>query len=191
MVPSVRRALQCLRQNAQGPLVFSGQRGGVLSQPDISEAFHETLKAAGVTRIRFHDCRHVFASLLIAAGKNVKYIATQLGHHSAAFTLDTYGHLMDRLPVRPVEWIDDLVFPEGFETALNLHMPAAPSGNIAGHAVQSSEARKAKADATSSNLVQSDATGFLVGRAGLEPATLGLRVPCTASCANGPGHLLF
>jgi hypothetical protein len=26
----------------------------------------------------------------------------------------------------------------------------------------------------------------LVGRAGLEPATLGLRVPCTASCANGP-----
>jgi integrase len=119
MVPSVRRVLQALRQTAHGPLVFSGQRGGVLSQPDISEAFHETLKEAGVTRIRFHDCRHVFASLLIAAGKNVKYIATQMGHHSAAFTLDTYGHLMDRLPVRPVEWIDDLVFPRASRLHLN------------------------------------------------------------------------
>jgi hypothetical protein len=29
-----------------------------------------------------------FASLLIAAGKNVKYVASQLGHHSAAFTLE-------------------------------------------------------------------------------------------------------
>ncbi len=127
MVPSVRRALQTLRQAAQGPLVFPGRRGGVLSHQDISEAFHETLEAAGVARTRFHDCRHVFASLLIAAGKNVKYIATQMGHHSAAFTLDTYGHLMDRLPVQPVEWIDDLVFPEGFDAALRLHMSAALS----------------------------------------------------------------
>src|SRR5579884_4030804 len=43
-----------------------------------------------------------------------------------------------------------------------------------------------KPDAVASDLAQSDAAGYLVGRAGLEPATLGLRVPCTASCANGP-----
>ena len=42
-------------------------------------------------------------------------------------------------------------------------------------------------NAASSDLVQHDTTRFLVGRAGLEPATLGLRVPCTTSCANGPG----
>jgi len=33
--------------------------------------------------------RHTFASLLIAAGKNPLYIARQLGHYSAGFTLDT------------------------------------------------------------------------------------------------------
>ena len=142
-----------------------------------------------MTRIRFHDCRHVFASLLIAGGKNVKYIATQMGHHSAAFTLDTYGHLMDRLPVQPVEWIDDLVFPEGLDAALKLHLSAALSGEIAGQAVQSSEERQPKSDAALSDLVQSHAAGLVVGRAGLEPATLGLRVPCTASCANGPEPL--
>ncbi len=109
-----------------------------------------------------------------------------LGHHSAAFTLDTYGHLMDRLPVQPVEWIDDLVFPEGLDAALKVRLSAALSGEIAGHVVQSSEERKPKTDATSSDPVHSGAAGCVVGRAGLEPATLGLRVPCTASCANGP-----
>ena len=79
-----------------------------------------------------------------------------------------------------------LVFPEGLEAALKVHLSAALSGEIAGRAVQSSEARKPKSDAASSDLVQSGAAGYLVGRAGLEPATLGLRVPCTASCANGP-----
>jgi hypothetical protein len=57
-------------------------------------------------------------------------------HASAAFTLDTYGHLMGRLPVQPVEWIDDLVFPEGLEAALNLHTLGAPQGAIQGHPVQ-------------------------------------------------------
>ncbi len=47
------------------------------------------------------------------AGKHPKYISNQMGHASAAFPLDTYGHLMERLPARPLEWIDDLVFPRG------------------------------------------------------------------------------
>ena len=106
----------------------------------------------------------------------MKYIATQMGHHSAAFTLDTYGHLMDRLPVHPVEWIDDLFFPEGLDVALNLHLSGALSDEISGHAVQSSEERKPNSDAAPSDLVQSGGEDGVVGRAGLEPATLGLRV---------------
>ncbi len=42
-------------------------------------------------------------------------------HNSAAFTLDIYRHLMDRVSVRPVEWIDDLVFSAGAAAALKLH----------------------------------------------------------------------
>jgi integrase len=44
--------------------------------------------------LRFHDLRHTFVSLLIAQGVNVKVIASQAGHSSAAFTLDVYGQLM-------------------------------------------------------------------------------------------------
>ena len=94
-----------------------------------------------------------------------------MGHHSAAFTLDTYGHLMDRLPVRPVEWIDDLVFPEGAVAALNLHLQGALSAATGGHAVQRPEGLKPRIDAASSDLGQSGAAGCMVGGAGFEPAT--------------------
>lgn len=42
---------------------------------------------------RFHDCRHFYASLLIASGANVKVVQARLRHASATTTLDTYSHL--------------------------------------------------------------------------------------------------
>lgn len=77
---------------------------------------------------------------------------------------------MDRLPVRPVEWIDDLVFPQGATAALKLHSDGALPAVIAGHAVQSPEWLRANNDAGSGNLLQSGAAGCMVGGAGLEPA---------------------
>lgn len=42
---------------------------------------------------RFHDLRHYFASLLIAAGLDVKVVQMRLRHASAKTTLDVYGHI--------------------------------------------------------------------------------------------------
>jgi integrase len=44
--------------------------------------------------IGLHECRHTFASLLIAAGVNAKAITAYLGHASIQTTFDLYGHLM-------------------------------------------------------------------------------------------------
>jgi integrase len=44
--------------------------------------------------IGLHECRHTFASLMIAAGVNAKALSTYLGHSSIQITLDRYGHLM-------------------------------------------------------------------------------------------------
>jgi hypothetical protein len=49
----------------------------------------ERLQSSGL-----HECRHTFASLMIAAGVNVKAISTYMGHASVKITLDRYGHLM-------------------------------------------------------------------------------------------------
>jgi len=45
------------------------------------------------TGFRFHDLRHYFASLLIAAGLDVKTVQARMRHASAKRTLDTHSHL--------------------------------------------------------------------------------------------------
>jgi len=49
---------------------------------------------AGLEPIGLHECRHTFASLMIAAGVNAKALSTYMGHSSVMITLDRYGHLM-------------------------------------------------------------------------------------------------
>jgi integrase len=66
------------------------------------------LNLAGLRRVKFHDFRHSFASLLIEKGEDLNYIKEQLGHHSITITVDTYGHRLkddrraiDRLDEQP------------------------------------------------------------------------------------------
>jgi len=48
----------------------------------------------GVRPLKLHVARHTYASLALAAGKSIRWVAAQLGHASAAFTLRTYVHAM-------------------------------------------------------------------------------------------------
>ena len=51
-------------------------------------------RAAALEPIGLHECRHTFASLMVAAGVNAKALSTYMGHANIAITLDRYGHLM-------------------------------------------------------------------------------------------------
>jgi hypothetical protein len=53
------------------------------------------LETAGLDRLRIHDLRGTAASLMISTGANIKVVQRQLGHASAAMTLDLYGHLYE------------------------------------------------------------------------------------------------
>jgi integrase len=48
-------------------------------------------------KLRFHDLRHTYASLLIAEGLNVVFVSRQLGHADPSYTLSTYGGVFDRV----------------------------------------------------------------------------------------------
>lgn len=50
--------------------------------------------APALEPIALHECRHTFASLMIAAGVNAKALSTYMGHANIAVTIDRYGHLM-------------------------------------------------------------------------------------------------
>jgi len=171
MVPTVRQVLEALPSRAAGGLVFPGVRGGVFPRSPWRRAWEDTITAAKVLPLRPYDLRHTFASLLIAAGKNPLYIARQLGHYSAGFTLDTYGHLMESVPRAQVEWIDEIVFPEGYETALKLHLFATSAGCNEVQSGAEDEALEPLENMTIHNLVQSGATGCMVEAAGIEPAS--------------------
>ncbi len=60
----------------------------------LSERADEAWNNAGLDRITLHECRHTFASLMIAAGVNAKALSTFMGHATISITLDRYGHLM-------------------------------------------------------------------------------------------------
>ena len=55
-----------------------------------TEAWRDT----GLRPLGFHEGRHTFASLMIAAGVNAKALSTYMGHANISITLDRYGHLM-------------------------------------------------------------------------------------------------
>ncbi len=66
------------------------------------------LRRAGLRYRKPHTLRHTYASLLIEGGESLKYAQEQLGHHSAAFTLAVYGHLLPRGDRRAVDRLDDV-----------------------------------------------------------------------------------
>jgi integrase len=62
--------------------------------------FRTLLAQTGVARARPYDLRHSFASLLLHEGRDVIYVASQLGH-GAELTLRTYGHVIAELEDSP------------------------------------------------------------------------------------------
>jgi integrase len=76
-------------------LVFSEPDGRPLDPESVAKVFARRITRSGLPRIRFHDLRHTHVAHLIAAGEQPLLIARRLGHASAAFTQDRYGHLFE------------------------------------------------------------------------------------------------
>jgi integrase len=78
-----------------GPTVMTNELGRQLPPWALERAIRTArAKVDGLPDgFRFHDLRHYLASLLIAAGADVKVVQTRLRHASATTTLNTYAHL--------------------------------------------------------------------------------------------------
>ena len=115
--PSVVRGL---RQEARwggadgssdGP-VFPDPNGSPWMPQTLLRRFHAALARAGLPRIRWHDLRHMHASLMIATGADVQTVATQMGHSSPAITLNVYSHVFRGHQDKAVRALD-AVFQKG------------------------------------------------------------------------------
>lgn len=78
------------------PYLFSRRVDGATppKPATISQAWKRRCVRAGVAGVRLHDLRHRQATVLLAAGVDVRTVAGRLGHANAAVTLKVYGHFM-------------------------------------------------------------------------------------------------
>ena len=92
-------------------IVFPDIRGGYLRGSNFDRrAWYPIREAAGIhDTFVFHDLRHTQASLMLAAGVDLKVIQKRLGHRDFATTANTYSHLLQNAQNEAVELVDALM----------------------------------------------------------------------------------
>jgi len=87
------------------PVVFPNERGGYLRGSNFDRwVWYPIREAAGIAdTFVFHDLRHTQASLMLAAGVDLKVIQARLGHRDFATTANTYSHLLQNAQNEAVE----------------------------------------------------------------------------------------
>lgn len=83
--------------NNEYNLVFTNEIGGFLSYRTLYDCYKRIVASIGVPNARFHDLRHTYAATSLQNGDDIKTLQGNLGHATAAFTLDRYGHITDNM----------------------------------------------------------------------------------------------
>ncbi len=96
-------------------LVFTNELGGNLCAQTVYLHFKNLAEQAGVPEARFHDLRHSYAVAALRAGDDIKTVQENLGHHTAAFTLDTYAHVTERMKQDSADRMDRFIASVGGE----------------------------------------------------------------------------
>jgi integrase len=84
------------RNGVDDAFVFPGRDGGASDQGSLrGRVLVPAAERPRLTGIGFHTLRHTCASMLIESGLSPLRLQRWMGHHSPAFTLETYGHVID------------------------------------------------------------------------------------------------
>lgn len=73
-------------------LIFCEDNGNFINPSKYTNVFKSTLKKYNLRKIRLHDVRHAYATILLHEGISHKSIKDLLGHSTIVTTLDIYTH---------------------------------------------------------------------------------------------------
>lgn len=93
-------------------LVVSNELGYPIHDRAVRRAYHRLILRLGLpSNLRPHDLRHTMASLMLQDGVPVKVVQERLGHASAAFTLNRYGHVLPGMQQQAAERFASKLLP--------------------------------------------------------------------------------
>ena len=78
-------------------LVFTTDIGSNISPQTLYNHYKKLASEIGAPDSRVHDLRHTYAVLSLQNGDDLKTVQGNLGHATASFTLDVYGHVSERM----------------------------------------------------------------------------------------------
>ena len=90
-------------------LVFTTTIGTPLEGGKVTRGFQEKLARAGLPKLRTHDLRHTFASLLLAQGLHPRIVMETLGHSQISLTMNTYSHVMPAMQREAADRMDAIL----------------------------------------------------------------------------------
>lgn len=76
--------------------MFTQENGEWIHPGWLTDQFERLVELSGLPPIRLHDLRHVAASLMLAAGVDVKIVSETLGHSDSRITRDIYQSVMPK-----------------------------------------------------------------------------------------------
>ncbi len=89
--------------------ILSSDRLFNVSKNYLQRARTKYCKLSGVKRIRIHDLRHSYASMLINLGVSPLEIQERLGHENIETTLNTYSHLYPNKHQETTKMLEELL----------------------------------------------------------------------------------
>jgi integrase len=164
---SGHRVRQDRERTTAGPLwidqhgmVFTTPVGKPLDVDGFGKSVPKISESVGLGHWSIHELRHSCASLLLAMGVPLEVVSETLGHASIKVTKDVYGHLLAESKIKAAEAMRKALWVES--------MPAFDpmATNLATKGPGASAEKPVNRDA--------------VGRPGLDPGTLGLKVLCSS-----------
>ena len=84
-------------------LVFTDKAGNFIVPQTALKRFKAIATKIGRPDARFHDLRHTYAVTALQEGDDIKTVQQNLGHATASFTLDVYGHVSEKMKIESAE----------------------------------------------------------------------------------------